>query len=153
MDGRIYTGSSWSAGSFGGIVTHPEAVDLAVEYSGCYEKYASTTGLVKRALAVDPELTSGREVFAAFDRPEVHRVIDEWIDEIVTGLVTLIHIFNPSRIVLGGGIMIQPYILEQVRERLLPRLSPGFRKVNLARAGLGNQAGLLGAAHLAEELL
>ena len=54
---------------------------------------------------------------------------------------------------LGGGIMVQPYILEQVRERLLPRLSPGFRKVNLARAGLGNQAGLLGAAHLAEELL
>ena len=153
LDGRIYTGSSWSAGSFGGIVTHPEAVDLAVEYSGCYEKYASTTGLVKRALAVDPELTSGREVFAAFDRPEVHRVIDEWIDEIVTGLVTLIHIFNPSRIVLGGGIMVQPYILEQVRERLLPRLSPGFRKVNLARAGLGNQAGLLGAAHLAEEML
>lgn len=30
LDGRIYTGSSWSAGSFGGIVTHPDAVDLAV---------------------------------------------------------------------------------------------------------------------------
>ena len=147
LDGRIYTGSSWSAGSFGGIVIHPEAVDLAVE------KYASTTGLVKRALAVDPGLTSGRAVFAAFDRPEVHRVIDEWIDEIVTGLVTLIHIFNPSRIVLGGGIMVQPYVLEQVQERLIPRLSPGFRKVNIARASLGNQAGLLGAAHLAEEML
>ena len=143
LDGRIYTGSSWSAGSFGGIVIHPEAVDLAVEYSGCYEKYASTTGLVKRALAVDPGLTSGRAIFAAF----------EWIDEIVTGLVTLIHIFNPSRIVLGGGIMVQPYVLEQVQERLIPRLSPGFRKVNIARASLGNQAGLLGAAHLAEEML
>ena len=136
LDGRIYTGSSWSAGSFGGIVIHPEAVDLA-----------------KRALAVDLGLTSGRAIFAAFDRPEVHRVIDEWIDEIVTGLVTLIHIFNPSRIVLGGGIMVQPYVLEQVQERLIPRLSPGFRKVNIARASLGNQAGLLGAAHLAEEML
>ncbi len=80
-------------------------------------------------------------------------MIDEWIDEIVTGLVTLIHIFNPSRIVLGGGIMVQPYVLEQVQERLIPRLSPGFRKVNIARASLGNQAGLLGAAHLAEEML
>ena len=54
---------------------------------------------------------------------------------------------------LGGGIMVQPYVLEQVQERLIPRLSPGFRKVNIARASLGNQAGLLGAAHLAEEML
>ena len=104
-------------------------------------------------MVIDPALTDGRKIFAAIDQPGVQAAVDEWIDEIVNGLQTLIHIFNPSRIVLGGGIMIQPYILEQVRERLLPRLSPGFRKVNLARAGLGNQAGLLGAAHLAEELL
>ncbi|MBS6954472.1 MAG: ROK family protein [Enterocloster asparagiformis] len=153
IGGRIYTGSSWSAGSFGGIVTHPEAVVPEVEYSGCYEKCASTTGLVKRAMEVDPSLTSGRAVFDAFDRPEVRCVVDEWVEEIVTGLVTLIYIFNPSLIVLGGGIMAQPYVPDQVRKRLFPRLSPGFRDVNVVRASLGNQAGLLGAAHLASGLL
>lgn len=44
IDGSIYPGSTWSGGSFGGILTHPEAMEAGVEFSGCYEKYASTTG-------------------------------------------------------------------------------------------------------------
>lgn len=151
IDGKVYTGSCWSAGSFGGIVTHPEMVDPEVEYSGCYEKCASTTGLVRRAMEVDASLNSGRAVFAAFERDEVRRVVDQWIGEIVTGLVTLIYVFNPAVIVLGGGIMAQPYVLEKVEEQLYPRLSPGFREVKVVRASLGNQAGLLGAVWLAKE--
>ena len=151
--GKVCTGSSWSAGSFGGIVIHPEEIDLNVEFSGCYEKCASATALVKRASAVDPQLGSGRAVFAAFDRPEVRQVVDGWIGEIVYGLITLVHIFNPSRIVLGGGVMAQPYVLEQVRERLAAGISPGFRGVEIVTAKLGNQAGMMGAAYQAAERL
>lgn len=152
IDGRIYTGSSWSGGGFGGILVHPEAVREEEEFSGCYEKYASATGLVRLAKAADPGLGSGREVFAAADRPEIRRVIDQWIDEVTYGLVTLIHIFNPSRLVLGGGIMAQPYVLEQVRARIYARVSPGFRGVEIVKAELENRAGLLGAAYAAEKM-
>lgn len=145
LDGRVYGGSSYSAGSFGGIVIHPEAVDQDVEFSGCYEKYASATGLVRRAMELDSSLTNGRLIFENFDRPEVKAVVDAWIDEIVWGLVSLVHIFNPGCIVLGGGVMAQPYVLEQVRERLIPVVSPGFRGVRVVKASLGNQAGMMGA--------
>ena len=153
IGGQVYTGSTWSGGSFGGILIHPEDVRSDVEYSGCYEKYASTTGLVRLAMQTDPSLTNGRAIFESFGRPEVRAVVDRWIDEIVNGLVSLVHIFNPSLLVLGGGVMDQPYVLDQVQTRLIPRISPGFRGVRVTRANLGNQAGLLGAASQASKRL
>ena len=153
IDGRIYEGSSYSAGSFGGIVTHPEALTQSEEFSGCYEKYASATGLVRLAMAADKELTSGRAVFSAMDRPEIRAVIDQWIGEIVLGLISLVHVFNPSCIILGGGVMSQEYVLVQVKERLIPLVSPGFRNVAILPAKLGNKAGFLGAAYQASKLI
>ncbi len=150
IDGKLYRGSSWSGGSFGGIVVHPERLKAGEEFSGCYEKYASVTALVERAKREDESLVSGRKIFAEIQRPQVRRMVDQWIDEVVFGLVTLVHVFNPPCIVLGGGIMEQPYVLGQVREKLPPLVSPGFRGVKLLRAGLGNRAGLTGAALLAE---
>lgn len=153
IDGSIYPGSTWSGGSFGGILTHPEAMEAGVEFSGCYEKYASTTGLVREAMKVDASLDNGRKIFEAFDRPEIRAVIDRWIDEIVYGLISLIHIFNPSDILLGGGILAQDYIIREVRRRVDARISSGFSGVNLLQTGLGNQAGLMGAAYMAYRLI
>ena len=152
IDGSIYPGSTWSGGSFGGILTHPEAMEAGVEFSGCYEKYASTTGLVREAMKVDASLDNGRKIFEAFDRPEIRAVIDRWIDEIVYGLISLIHIFNPSDILLGGGILAQDYLIREVRRRVDARISSGFSGVNLLQTGLGNQAGLMGAAYMAYRL-
>lgn len=153
IDGTVYPGSTFSGGSFGGIVVHPEAVQLGVDFSGCYEKYASATALVRMAKEVDGSLDNGRAIFAAADRAQVREVIDAWIDELVYGLMSLIHIFNPSDIVLGGGVLAQGYVMEEVKKRVAERISPGFREVRLQQAGLGNQAGLMGAAWMAEQLL
>ena len=153
INGKIYSGHRFSGGSFGGILVHPEAMEEGVEYSGCYEKYASTTALVRMAIQIDPSLDNGRKIFEAFDRPEIREVIDKWIDEIVYGLLTLVHVFNPSDILMGGGILAQKYIIEEVRKRVDNRLSSGFRGVRLVQTGLGNQAGLLGAAYLASNLI
>lgn len=71
LNGGIYTGNTFSGASFGGIVVHPEAIKKDVEFSGCYEKYASTTALVKRVMAVDAALDNGRKIFEAFERPEI----------------------------------------------------------------------------------
>lgn len=95
-----------------------------------------------------PEITTGREIFARLEDPQIKAEVDAWINEIVYGLVTLIHAFNPEIIVLGGGIMHQPYIQEQLNRRLYPLLKPTFRECRLKTAELGNQAGLMGAGHL-----
>ena len=137
---KIYSGSMFSAGEFGGIMVHPEDCVKGQPFSGCYEKYASATALVAEALKRDETLTNGRQIFARFQEPEVREIVDRWIDEIVHGLVTVIHIFNPSCVILGGGVMEQPYILGQVRERTAGRIMDSFRGVELKTAALGNQA-------------
>lgn len=153
IDRKVYQGASFSAGSFGGIVIHPEEKKGTDSLEGCYERCASTTGLVKRAKTVDASLDNGKKIFAAKDRPEVKVQIDAWIDDICTGLVTLTTIFNPSRIILGGGVMAQEYVLSEVNRRVKEQIAPGLRKVEIVPAKLANTAGMIGAVSLAEKLL
>lgn len=153
LDGAVHTGSSFSAGEFGGILVHPEDREKGSYFSGCYEKYASATALVNRARALDESLDTGRKIFSRIGEPSVQAIVDGWIDEIVYGLITLIHVFNPSCIVLGGGVMAQSYILEQVKKKVMTEVMDSFRNLEICQAELGNQAGLLGAAYLASKLV
>ena len=149
---QVYHGSSFSAAEFGAIVTHAaERISGGSFFDGCYERYASTTALVRMAMAYDPELDNGRKIFARLDDPNVMQILDRWVDEILLGLASLTHIFNPSCIILGGGIMVQPLILEKIRQKKERFIMPSFCHVQILPAQLGNTAGLLGAAHLAEQ--
>lgn len=150
LDGHLYSGSSYSAGEFGAMVIHPEDRHPEEDmYSGCYEKYASTTALVKKASQWDPALSNGRIIFQRIKEPAVQQIVDEWIMEIVYGLTVITHMLNPACIILGGGIMEQPYVLGQIQEKLSENIMSSFRHVKIVKAELGNQAGMLGAAFLA----
>ncbi|WP_455619702.1 ROK family protein [Eisenbergiella sp.] len=151
LDGGIYTGGSFSAGEVGGMVVHGRQRDAQADmFSGCYERYASVTALVNAAGRLDASLTDGRSIFARLGEAPVREIVDRWIDEILYGLITLIHIFNPPCIILGGGVMGQAYIIEEIRKKLGKQIMPGFRDVIILPAQLGNTAGLLGAAKCAE---
>lgn len=152
INGEVYTGGTFSAGEFGGIIVHPEDREAGSPFSGCYEKYASTTALVRMVEKYDGDLDSGRKIFERLSEPGVYALVDVWIDEIVYGLITLIHIFNPSCIILGGGVMAQPHVIRRIREKTQSEIMDSFRGVELLPAGLGNRAGLLGAAWLASRL-
>ena len=154
QDKAVYHGSSFSAAEFGAIVTHSEERKGKADfYDGCYERYASTTALVKKAMEYDPSLDNGRKIFARIDEPQVMDILDAWVDEIMMGLATLTHIFNPSCIIVGGGIMVQPLVLEKTHQKMPQYIMPSFSHVTILPAELGNTAGLLGANHLAVKLL
>lgn len=150
MGGQVYVGCGYSAGEFGGIVTHPEDRHPEQDmFSGCYERYASTGALVRLVQSRFPELRNGREIFACLENPEVRALVTQWIQEITYGLVSLTHIFNPSLIILGGGVMEQEYVIREVRRMLQEQLIPSFLNVDIQPAALGNVAGMLGAARTA----
>lgn len=152
INGSLYHGSSFSAGELGALIVHPEDRQPEIDmYSGCYEKYASTTALVAKAKEYDSSITNGKILFSRIEEPQIRAIIDQWIDEIVYGLVSITHLLNPSCIILGGGIMEQPYIPDQIEQKLMPSIMASFRGLKIKTAQLGNQAGMLGAARLAEE--
>ena len=135
------------------MIIHGEEVRQDVRISGCYEDYASTSALVRRVSKEAVQVANGGEVFEHIDMPEVKRVVDDWIQEIAHGLVTLIHVFNPRSVIIGGGVMVQEYVAESVRTVVSERIMPSFRDVEISVASLGNKAGLWGAVYIAEQKL
>ena len=144
-DGRLYRGFCGIAGEVGHIVTHGGGKPCVCGNRGCYEMYGSTRALCERVRRVTGQALNGREIFQRFEDETVRREIDGWIDEIVLGLASLTHAFNPQVLILGGGILKEDYVFEQLKERAPRAMIPSFRGVELRRAELGNNAGLYGA--------
>lgn len=153
LSGKVYGGAGFCAGEFGSMVTHAEDRRPGDPLSGAYERYASTSALVRRAQGLDPALTDGRKLFARLEEAPVRALVDAWLEEVLLGLLNLTYIFHPALLVLGGGVLAQPYVLAALQERLPERLMPSYRNVELRAAALGNRAGLLGAGEAARRLL
>ena len=152
LNGKLFTGSSFSAGEFGHMITHPGGKPCTCGGQGCYEAYASAKALTEEVSKKLGREMNGREVFAGFDNHEIKSVIDEWIDEIVIGLKNLVYIFNPALIIAGGGIMNEKYITVEINKRLQAQLMKSFCGVKVEKALMGNDANKLGAAYLASKL-
>ena len=150
MNGKLYKGLSGLAGEFGHLVTHAGGRPCTCGQSGCYEQYASTTALVRKAMEVNADWNSGRQIAAARDAGEegISEVLAAWSEEAAFGLASLIHIFNPQLIVLGGGILSDDDIFQRIREKTLQRTMPESRNVMIRPAKLGNHAGLLGMTYI-----
>lgn len=154
LNNDLYKGISCSAGELGHIITHADGVDCTCGGKGCYECYASARALVKRVNEFSEEELDGVKIFddKNFSKTEIRNAVDLWIDEIVTGLISIVYTFNPSLIILGGGIMNEDYIVNSVNEKIHNRLMQSFRNVKITNSKLGNTAGMLGVAYKASKL-
>ena len=152
LDGKLFTGATFSAGEVGHMITHANGRECTCGGKGCYETYASARALVNTVNEKLGTQMNGREIFANFENPEIRALIDEWIDEIVIGLKSLIYIFNPPIVVVGGGIMNEKYITDEINKRLADELMGSFNKVKIVKALMGNDANKLGAAYLASKI-
>ncbi len=150
----LYKGSFCSAGELGHIITHANGFDCTCGGKGCYECYASASALVRRINEITGKEFDGVKIFDEenFSRPEIRNAVDAWIDEIVTGLVSIVYTFNPSLIILGGGIMNEDYIVDSINQKIQGRLMQSFRNVKIVNTDLGNTAGMLGVAYKASTL-
>ena len=127
------------------MVTHANGKPCVCGKQGCYEMYGSTRALAENIQMATGKSMDGREIFKHFDEQIIRDAIDTWIDEIVWGLITLSHIFNPPCFILGGGILNESYVFEQISIKLHQRVIPSFRNSEVKRAERGNHAGLYGA--------
>ncbi|AZK47601.1 ROK family protein [Paenibacillus lentus] len=150
IDRQIYRGANGVAAEFGHIVTHASAGLQLENRPRFYEKYASTTALVQMAGQIDPACTNGRILFEKIKQGNkgLEQVLHAWVDEVAFGLTSIIHIFNPSAIIVGGGVMEQDDLVRLVEARTKAFVMPSYRDVKIMKASLGNKAGVLGAASL-----
>jgi len=164
LDGKLWRGHDGSAAEVGHISVNPfGGVACGCGSHDCLEVYASATAIVRLArerfadhpqspLVDEPELTAKKIYHAGMAGDglaiEVFRVMGVYLG---AGLASLINIINPEIIIIGGGAadgweLFAEAMNAEVRKRSFPLPAA---QVKIVRAECGDDAGLLGAAHLA----
>lgn len=152
IDGKLWRGASDSAGEFGAMQLFSESAPPGDPCGAYYENAASASALIKTASAVCPQIGDGKALCARLDQPELQPIVDRWIWRVSLGLSTLVHIFDPSCVILGGGILQDQVLFERIQRCTMGQLMQGFEAVCFRQAALGNHAGMIGAGLLAQEL-
>ena len=150
--GRLLEGARGLGGELGHYRTHAlDGVPCTCGATGCWERYAATTALVRAAKEKNPAWTDGRAIFAAAEagNPEVLTLLDAWTDEIAQGLAGMVHIFNPQLILIGGGVSAQQKLLiDPIADKVKASVMPAFAEgLEIRAAQLHNDAGMVGAVY------
>ena len=170
IDKKVYSGFNFAGAELGHIVIEYNGRQCTCGRKGCWEAYSSATGLInmtKDKLAGTKDTimhklveenggeVSGRTAFIAARQGDKagQEVVDEYIEYLACGIVTIINIFQPEVLCIGGGVsnegdfLMKP-LLEKVFKDQYTR--DNEKKTQIKIAALGNDAGIIGAAVLKE---
>jgi glucokinase len=170
IDGKILAGSNFAGGEMGHVVIEAHGRQCTCGRRGCWETYASATGLIRTTQeAMEKDKSSvmwsiargdlknvdGRTAFQAMRKGDAagKAVVDEYIDSLACGVTNCINIFQPDILCIGGGVSNEGDPLMVPLKKLVSGqiYSMNSQKQTLiCRAQLGNDAGILGAALLGE---
>ena len=120
-NGTLHRGVNGFAGEFGHMIIDPNGPRCPCGRQGCWERYASGSGLamlareasmahrlheVGRHAGGDRQAVRGEQVQAAAREgdPEAIEVIDDFGRWVALGLANLTNAFDPDLFVLGGGL-------------------------------------------------
>ena len=169
--GRLLMGANGFAGEIGHIVVDVNGPPCPCGKRGCWERFASGSGLARlgreaalagRAPRVaqlaggDPEAVRGEHVTAAAadGDPEALAIVEQFAWWLALGLASLANVLDPECIVLGGGLVeAGGLLLRPVRDAFAGLVEAVAHRppIRIVLAALGEQAGAVGAALLAEE--
>lgn len=167
IDGKIFSGMNFAGAELGHIVIVDDGVRCTCGRKGCWEAYASATGLIRQtreAMEAHPDSkmweiagsldkVNGLTAFDAMraDDAAGRAVTEKYIEYIACGITNVINIFQPEILCIGGGIsaegenLLKP-IRAYVEENRFSKHSD--KQTVIKKAELGNDAGIIGAACL-----
>lgn len=165
IDNKIYEGSYGGSGEIGHMIIMPGGEQCNCGNKGCFEMYCSASALIKSATnaanqnkdsmltacMLDTPLTGKDVVDCAKAGDAVAlKVFDQYTEYLSLGIISLINIFDPDIIAIGGGIAkAGDFLLSRInvipsKRRIFNMLPP----VKIVGAKFSNDAGIIGAAML-----
>ncbi len=156
VDGHAFAGAHGAAGEVGHVVVRPGGPACGCGGRGCLESVASASAIGRRYAELSGITGSAAADVAARAAAGEELAVEVWreaVDALADGLLTAQALYDAGIVVLGGG-------LAEAGEGLLAPLRVALdskvtfhRMPEIARAGLGDNAGCLGAALLALDTL
>ncbi len=166
VDGHIIAGHNFAGGELGHTVIVADGELCSCGRRGCWEAYASATGLIRQTkaamqenkdsamwqLSAGGERVNGRTAFDAMRAGDEagKRVVDQYIRYLACGLTNMVNIFQPEVLCIGGGVSHEgETLLAPVRELVAKEqfAQTTASKTRIVAAELGNDAGIIGAAY------
>lgn len=168
VDGKVLRGAHDSAGAIGWMALQKEFNPYYKQF-GCFESEASGEGIALQAkLALETvanysgtlretKTITAAHIFDAYENgdPVATQVLQNCIVLWGMAIANLVSIFNPEKIILGGGVFgpaqkFIPAIKEEAGKWAQPI---AMKQVSIAHSVLGHHAGLYGAASIAVDEL
>lgn len=164
INGKLYRGFNSAGGELGHITLISGGEPCTCGKNGCWESYASVTALIrqtKAAMAANPESmmnewsekngkVSGRTAFDCAKEGDktAKEVVKQYAIYVADGLSSIINIFQPEKLSIGGGISKEgDYLLDPIKEFLAENdYNKYMPKTKVEIATLFNDAGIIGAA-------
>ncbi len=167
--GKLFTGFNYAGMEIGHFVLEAGGRPCSCGRKGCFEAYSSATALINRTKELMKENPNSKLWDIAKTIPEVNgrtafdaaalgdevgnAIVNEYIYYLANGVTSLINLFQPEILCIGGGVAGQ-------KEKLLNPLQKIIDAEDYARgldhrtkvilAQLGNDAGIIGAAMLSQ---
>lgn len=153
IDSKLYGGFKNRGTELGHIIINHKGKACACGARGCLEAYASITAMVNHYQSIckdTPENVDAKYIVSRYmlRESDAIEVMESHFDYMATGIVSFINLFNPQRIIIGGGISESgSFYIREIEKRVLALAVPtGPGSAQIVAAGLGNKAGLLGCA-------
>lgn len=142
IDGKMHSGHSYSAGEWGYMIIEGER----------FEANASISGLIRFAKRYKEDRDwNGKEIFDLYDQgdPDIIKAVDSFYKYLAIGITNLIYIFNPEKVIVGGGVTARgDKFLQELREAVKQQIQPNFyNNTEIVLAKLSNHAGMVGAVY------
>ncbi|MFR9673262.1 ROK family protein [Streptomyces sp. TR02-1] len=170
LGGRVFRGAAGNGGEPGHVTVVSDGRPCrSCGRPGCLEAYASGSAIAERAAeaaaaakAAGTPTALGRagtvtaaEVAAAAEHgdPQAARVWGEAVAALGSGLTSLVNVYEPELVVLGGGVTrAGERLLGPVRAAVAEgAMGPAARAARIVPASAGDSAGVVGAAAVAFE--
>lgn len=156
--GELFRGYNNRGMELGHIAVKSDGEKCACGGVGCLEHYASTAALIRSfeersAKIGNPQRDVDGELIVAQYRagdPIAVETMEEHWNYLAHGVASMINLFSPQKIVIGGGISeAGAFYIDKIREKsMLLAMEVCSEKTEIVAAQLGNKAGSLGAAGL-----
>src|SRR3712207_6818156 len=121
IDGKLISGMTGAGGEIGHMKVVPDGKLCGCGQKGCFEAYASATGMIREALSRlyvnklnalyekfqgNYETLEAKDIFEAAAAGDVfsQEIVDYEAEYLAMGIGNLLNIINPEIVVLGGGI-------------------------------------------------
>ncbi len=155
LDGKIYRGPYFLGGEIGHMPISADGPVCQCGGRACLEKYVGNRYLLERAKRVFRKSIPLEEISGMADSGN-KKAVEFWKETGATlglAIAGFINIFNPEVVVVGGGVAQAGNVLiDSIRKTVERHAMKQLKhKVKIRKAALGNDAGVLGAALLAEE--